>query len=426
LCPAASPRRAQMAQPRSGKPVNPERHRARPSRRSGHGRAGSRGNAFDKTKTGSYQGPVPRQASVWPLSVPSATVMKRDLSAFLDLTRTLAAFTVFLAHLFQPQFGGTALSVFGELAHSAVIVFFVLSGFVISRAAERNRGAREYILNRASRIYSVALPALALTWITDNLLILYYPGTINLLYQYAAVWKYLPLFLTFSTDFWFLSEDAFSNIPYWSLCYEVWYYVIFGVLIFGRGFWRWGIAIACLLMMGPRLWLLWPIWLAGAYLHRLPPLPRGTSRALLFLSLSGLAALKVSGLEDFLNNLVDQVTGGFATAHLRYSRFFLGDYLVAILVAGAIHAARGADMAALARAQKPIAAAASISFSMYLLHYPLFLFFGALFPRQAFIVGLLTLSVIIVFGVTFERHKTLLKAVFAALWPPKDQVPAYR
>ena len=358
--------------------------------------------------------------------MPSVKVMKRDLSAFLDLTRTLAALTVFLAHLSKPQFGGAPLSVFGELSHSAVIVFFVLSGFVISWAAERDGGAREYTLNRASRIYSVALPALALTWVTDNFLILHYPGTINPIYQYEAVWKYLPLFLTFSSDFWFLSEDAFSNIPYWSLCYEVWYYVVFGALVFGRGFWRWGIAIACLLMMGPRLWLLWPIWLAGAYLHRLPPLPRGASRRLLLFSLTGLVALKASGVEDFLNGVVDQVTGGFATAHLRYSQFFLGDYLVAILIAGAIHAARGADLAFLAALRKPIAAAASISFSMYLLHYPLFLFFGALFPRQMFTIGLLTLSVIIVFGITFERHRALLKGILAALWPPKDQIPAYR
>ena len=78
------------------------------------------------------------------------------------------------------------LSVSAELAHTAVIVFFVLSGFVISWAAERDGTAREYILNRASRIYSVALPALALTWLTDNYLLLHYPGTLGALYQYAG------------------------------------------------------------------------------------------------------------------------------------------------------------------------------------------------------------------------------------------------
>jgi peptidoglycan/LPS O-acetylase OafA/YrhL len=225
--------------------------------------------------------------------------MKRDLSTFLDLTRTLAALTVFLAHLSLPRFGGgEARLISPEMAHTAVIVFFVLSGFVISWAAERDGMAREHILNRASRIYSVALPALALTWLTDNYLILHHPGTLDALYQYTAPWKYLPLFLSFSNDFWFLSEDAFSNIPYWSLCYEVWYYVVFGVLVFGRGFWRWGIATAALLIMGPRLWLLWPIWLAGAYLHKLQPLSRGSSRVLLVLCLVGLIALKQSGLEE--------------------------------------------------------------------------------------------------------------------------------
>ncbi len=198
---------------------------------------------------------------------------------------------------------------------------------------------------------------------------------------------------------------------------------MFGALVFARGSWRWIIAIAALLMMGPRLWLLWPVWLAGAWIHRLPPLSANRSRILLFVSLAGLVLLKMSGVEEVLNNFVDQLTGGFAKSHLRYSQFFAGDYLVAITIAGAIHAARGADLALLARLRKPIASVASISFSMYLVHFPLFLFFGALFPRQTLIIGLLSLAVIIGFGITFERNKMLLRRVFAALWPLR---PAYR
>src|SRR5215208_3209057 len=133
--------------------------------------------------------------------------------------------------------------------------------------------------------------------------------------------------------------------------------------------------------MEPRLWLLWPIWLAGAYLHRLAPLPRKASRILLVLSLAGLIAVKMSGIEELLQTFVNQITGGFAKEYLRFSAGFLGDYLVAIFIAGIIHAARGADMASLVKLRKPIAAAASISFSLYLVHYPLLLFFGALFPK---------------------------------------------
>src|SRR3954463_4446455 len=110
--------------------------------------------------------------------------MKRDLSAFLDLTRILAASAVFLGHLSSPQLGGEMLSVFGHERHSAVIVFFVLSGFVIAWAAERDGSVREYIINRATRIYSVALPALALTWAIDDFLIQYHPEFVNSLPAY--------------------------------------------------------------------------------------------------------------------------------------------------------------------------------------------------------------------------------------------------
>ena len=76
--------------------------------------------------------------------------------------------------------------------------------------------------------------------------------------------------------------------------------------------------------------------------------------------------------------------------------------------------------------RKPIAAAASVSFSMYLIHYPLFLFFGALFPRQTLTIGLSTLSVIIVFGIVFERNRALLRGAFATFWPTKAHLPAYK
>jgi len=61
--------------------------------------------------------------------------------------------------------------IFSLYAHSAVIVFFVLSGFLISLAAQRDGSMTEYLLNRASRIYSVALPAMLLTWAVDRFLI---------------------------------------------------------------------------------------------------------------------------------------------------------------------------------------------------------------------------------------------------------------
>ena len=339
--------------------------------------------------------------------------MKRDLSVLLDLVRTLAACTVFLAHLSLPRFGGEAIyPIFEPYAHSAVIVFFVLSGFLISWVAERDGSMTEYLLNRAARIYSVAFPALLLTWAIDGFLIDNYPGSLSHNYQHDAPWRYFPLFITFTTDFWFLSEDAFSNFPYWSLCYEVWYYIIFGILFFGRGPWRWVVAVVVLLLMGPRLWLLWPIWLAGAYLQKLPLLSVPSSRLLLLISFLGLITLKATGVEEALNSMINHVTSGFAKEHLRYSQYFLGDYLLTAWIGGVIYAARGACLTVLSHLHKPIAAAASVSFSMYLTHIPFFLLFGALFPKQTVTIGILSLSGIAVFGAIFERNKVFFRRFF--------------
>src|SRR5215471_11975241 len=113
--------------------------------------------------------------------------MKRDLSAFLDLERTLAALIVFLGHLSDQRYGGEMLAGFGAQAHTAVVAFFVLSGFVIAWAAQRDGSALEYILNRAARIYSVVLPALGLTLIIDHFLISHYSNAVGgSTYQYDA------------------------------------------------------------------------------------------------------------------------------------------------------------------------------------------------------------------------------------------------
>ena len=33
-------------------------------------------------------------------------------------------------------------------------------------------------------------------------------------------------------EVWFVSITSFSNVPYWSICYEMWYYVAFGLVMF--------------------------------------------------------------------------------------------------------------------------------------------------------------------------------------------------
>jgi hypothetical protein len=109
-----------------------------------------------------------------------------------------------------------------------VIVFFVLSGFVIACASdERDRTLGQYALNRLSRLWSVSLPALV-------------PGFV--ISPFVS-----PSFLTsepsddslrtaanalFLGQSWFLDLTPPMNAPFWSLNYEAWFYAIFGAYMF--------------------------------------------------------------------------------------------------------------------------------------------------------------------------------------------------
>jgi len=150
------------------------------------------------------------------------------------------------------------------VAHDAVIVFFVLSGYVIAYSAkEKCRSARDYAVARLSRLYSVVVPALLLT------LLLWPLGREldpELYAQYArsgTVWRYL-LTLLHLNQTWLLDAYPPSNTPFWSLGYEAWYYVLFGVAWFVRP-WRLRLVLVavCALAAGPKVLLLLPAWLAG-------------------------------------------------------------------------------------------------------------------------------------------------------------------
>ncbi|MBX9631923.1 MAG: hypothetical protein K2X67_15505 [Burkholderiales bacterium] len=81
------------------------------------------------------------------------------LSSYLDLLRFTAAVTVLFEHMRQDGFDMRWMPL-AVLSHEAVIVFFVMSGFIIySSTADRVASLRDYVVARSSRVYSVALPA---------------------------------------------------------------------------------------------------------------------------------------------------------------------------------------------------------------------------------------------------------------------------
>src|SRR3974377_2602308 len=88
--------------------------------------------------------------------------MTNALSLYLDALRFGAAFVVFLSH--YRKFTGGMLWQMQPYGRTAVMVFFVLSGFVIAWVTEtRERTLQEYALSRVARLYSVIIPAFILT-----------------------------------------------------------------------------------------------------------------------------------------------------------------------------------------------------------------------------------------------------------------------
>ncbi len=174
--------------------------------------------------------------------------MNATLSKFIDTARWIAAFCVLITHLNDRTFTvlanipaehrgwGLNLWVFAYgFAHQAVVVFFVLSGFlvggaVLNRARSGQLDMRRYFLDRTVRIYLVLIPALVLTTAFDALGRSLFPASI---YQAEdAAGHFAPILLLLNL---FEMQDIFvpywgTNSALWTLSHEYWNYMTFPLL----------------------------------------------------------------------------------------------------------------------------------------------------------------------------------------------------
>jgi peptidoglycan/LPS O-acetylase OafA/YrhL len=90
--------------------------------------------------------------------------MKGFVSIYLDLFRFLAAMGVFLFHAgMYPLSSGILPYIYFN--HELVVIFFVISGYVIAASAARpDRTLANYSADRLARLTSVVIPALVLTY----------------------------------------------------------------------------------------------------------------------------------------------------------------------------------------------------------------------------------------------------------------------
>ena len=321
--------------------------------------------------------------------------VKSHASVMLDAVRGVAAVLVTLEHLrlrlffeFTPAElhhnpALHALFILASFGHSSVIVFFVLSGFLVGgsllRAYENKTWSwRSYLTHRFVRLWIVLVPALLIGMVWDTLSIHVAHGRLNPPVVDARVAQ-TAAYLTVSG---FLGNVAFlqttlvpvfgSNGALWSLNNEFWYYILFPLGFFAL-FPRYRLAVRLpfavafvllLTVLGQSLAILAPLWLFGALLFYLPR--SNFSESTRYIALA-LYVVTVPVLVD--------VSFRFPT---------LADYGIAVATCIFLWIVLSARAAAnpTSLPTRGFRLLARFSYTLYLIHVPIFTFAGVCLVRS--------------------------------------------
>jgi peptidoglycan/LPS O-acetylase OafA/YrhL len=349
-----------------------------------------------------------------------ARIISGNSSILLDSLRLFAAISVLTLHAQSLWFPINKFSVVQppDYAHSAVIIFFVLSGFVIAHTTESsNRGRSQYAVARLSRLSSVVIPALVITGIAQFMV-----GRldITLLHSFSrgpSVIRYIISGL-YLNEVWFFSAAPIINIPLWSLSYEFWYYVIFGFWFFkGTGWKAYILPLLACLVAGPKILLMMPIWLAGviAYRTKRPILKVRTSWLLVFLFLI-IGFLMVAFLPPL------PAKAGYKP--LFFSSQFITDWITCVFVGLAFWVLPTTGNTKTVHTKKELwfRKVADLTFPIYVMHFPLLILFQALFGLQlhnffqmvcAFIFAISISSLI---GIILDKYRFIWIKLFKKIF----------
>ncbi|HEY4342411.1 MAG TPA: acyltransferase [Steroidobacteraceae bacterium] len=221
--------------------------------------------------------------------------MNRSLSLFLDFSRWSAAFLVVLGHTAHflivgsagaaaPGVGTDVLYLVTSLGHCAVMVFFVISGYLVggitlNRWLKSGPDLTDYAISRFARIYTVLVPALTIGYAIDYVgmhwfdhaglyenVSQYHIGSLDDVGMRLNAMTYIGNLLMLQGT-WVTSLG--SNGPLWSLAYEWWYYCLFSFSAAALLYKGWLRAIlisflVILILMLPVTMLMWmSIWFMG-------------------------------------------------------------------------------------------------------------------------------------------------------------------
>src|SRR5205085_11994288 len=124
------------------------------------------------------------------------------------------------------------------------------------------------------------------------------------------------------------------------------------------------------LAAGPKILLLFPIWLFGVLAHKLSQKAPISNRIARLLFARSSASIVVSG-------------AGYGLQLITGNNFFSSyDYLLGAAVAVNLYAASFAEFSVLSAGKRAIGQMAGMTFSLYLFHDPLLRLFAALIPNS--------------------------------------------
>lgn len=349
--------------------------------------------------------------------------MNRGLSIWLDTLRVWATITVVLSHVAYPRFTRGDYIFIRELnlGSDSVIVFFVISGMVIAYAAGRDAKLTTYAFNRATRLLSVLLPALLLTFAFDQIGRNIGPDAYTSFYNHLSLTELLTRGLSMSNE-WSAFERLRlgTNGPLWSLSYEAAYYVLFAVAFFLSGVRRIAVLGCFALLVGPGVLLLMPAWLMGVWLWNWVanggPARLSVVPAMVF-ACGGPLIYVCSLLAGLPDTLADATATFFAPVNYRVALGFSDEFLWNALVGvfASLHIMGVAKLLGDYKGTHPrIRWWAGASFSIYVTHYPALHLIDAIFPAETLVRdGLLVFGSILVglvFAQIFERKIGSIRA----------------
>ena len=235
---------------------------------------------------------VPRSKTERRTPIPPAlrlALLPSDRSSFIDFARIAAALMVALAHLrysFLPEYRAVAthplwfkvLAFCSGFANDAVIVFFVISGWLVGGSLldsrKRPHAYSDYALARFCRLASVLVPVFLLHFVLHLAINKDASPPFDILTLIGNLGGLQTVYV-----------DCFGgNFPLWSLANEVAYYAGFALLIAVldarfSGTARVGLMLILslyILALTPQIWLYSTLWLVGVFSSRVTVTPRPT------------------------------------------------------------------------------------------------------------------------------------------------------